>query len=75
MRPISDNQVSKMNNPPRRKNLHIVLGDELMGALEDRCNELNISKSEAGRLLIQAFISGVVTIEYPRMVPVKEGEK
>ena len=55
----------------KRKNLHIVLGEERMCALEERCNEVDVSKSEVGRLLIEAFIAGAIEVEAAKATVVK----
>lgn len=56
----------------KRRDLHIVLGETRMKALEARCDECDISKSEVGRLLIEAFIAGHFAVEAAKAVPVPQ---
>jgi len=55
--------TSRETSVPDKK-LHIVVGN-LFGRYEARCKKLGMSKSEVGRILINAFVKGNIKIEPP----------
>lgn len=55
--------------------LHVVLGDPLMKKYEGQCEAIKMSKSEVGRLLIDAFANGVIKITVPKVSQTKAIKK
>ena len=53
----------------KRRDLHIVLGESRMRALESRCEFEGLTKSEAGRILIEAFIGDYINIQQAKALP------
>jgi len=51
--------------------LHVVLGDPLMLNFVQKCETIGMSKSEVGRLLIDAFSNGTIKITVPKVSQTK----
>lgn len=70
---VAKKQVLK-KVPMSNNKLHVVLGDPLMDRYVRSCADLGkdgMSKSEVGRLLIEAFVDGVIKIVPPKVTQKK----
>jgi len=56
----------------KNHHLHVVLDADRMTKLNDQCNEDELTKSEACRLLVDAYLAGAIRIGKATAMPVDE---